>query len=222
MKNLFIILAIVISSTDINAQKPVIKVHSATAFSLLRNCSNKVVITAPELGEKFSPQYEIEGATFTDAGTGVIAITPIAPIVKLKIINEGKLIATESFRVRDIPQPAIMVRHNGEILNFEKGLHEVAGELELRVVPNKDFAKHFPPDARYRVTKWSIAHMRHSQQLNSIRATGLKVDLSQFSGAQPGDYLVLKYQEIQRMNHKMEREVINIDSQSRIRIIPII
>jgi hypothetical protein len=222
MKKRFTILALIFSCLNLSAQDPVIKVHSATAFSLLRNCSNKVVITAPELGEPFSPQYEIEGATFTDAGAGLLAITPSAKVVKLKIINEGELIATESFRVRDIPQPVITVKHNGALMNFETGLDEVTGEVELQVEPNKDFAKHYPTDARFRVTKWSIAHMRGSQQLDMIKSSGLKADLSEFNDPQAGDYLMIKFHEIQRLNHQMKREVINIDSQSRIRIIPII
>ena len=65
---------------------------------------------------------------------------------------------------------------------------DVTGELEPQVVPNEDFAIQFPPDARYRVTKWSIAHMRGSQQLNTIKSSRLKVDLSQFVDTQPGDF----------------------------------
>lgn len=222
MKNLLLTLALIIAVSNIFAQDPIIRVHSSSSFSLLRNCSNKVIITAPELGEKFSPQFEVEGGTFVDAGGGLLAITPKTDIVKIKITNDGKLIATESFRVRDIPQPVIMVKQNGERLDFEKGLADVTGELEPQVVPNKDFAIHFPPDARYRVTKWSIAHMRGSQQLNTIKSSSQKVDLSQFVDTQPGDFLVLKFNELQRLNHQTKREVINIDPQSRIRIIPII
>jgi len=222
MKKLFFLLSLAIAGTNISAQEPVIKVHSATAFTLLRNCSNKVVISAPELGNEFSPEYEIEGATFVNAGAGVLSITPSARIVKLKIINKGQLISTESFRVRDIPQPFIVVKHNGINLNLESGLNEVNGEIELQVLPDKDFANHHPPDARYRVTKWSITHMRGTEQLNVVRNTGLKIDLSQFTDAQSGDYLMLKFQEVQRLNHQTKREVVDINPQARVRILPII
>jgi len=222
MKNFTLILVLIFSILNIYAQDPVIKVHSASAFSLLRNCSNKVVITVPELGEQFSPKYEVAGATFIDAGAGLLAITPSADVVKVKIINDGKVIGTESFRVRDIPQPSIIVKHNGISLSFETGLREVSGEIELMVEPDKDFARHYPTDARFRVTKWSVALMRRSQQLSVIKNKGLKIDLSQFNDAQPGDYLLMKFQEIQRLNHQMKREVVHIDPQSCIRIIPII
>ncbi len=222
MKNFTLTLAFIFSFLNIYAQEPVIKVHSASAFSLLRNCSNKVVITVPELGEQFSPKYEVTGATFVDAGAGLLAITPSADVVKVDIINDGKIIGTESFIVRDIPQPTIIVMHNGTSLNFETGLSEVNGEIELMVEPDKDFAKLYPTDARFRVTKWSIALMRGSQQLSVIRNKGLKIDLSQFNDAQPGDYLLLKFQEVQRLNHQMKREAVHIDPQSCIRIIPII
>ena len=215
----FIILLIFLSVNFVHAQEPHVKLYSASAFALYKNCGNKVMITAPELGDRFKPTYEIEGGTYIERAPGLLAVIPTATAVKLTIINEGKVLSEESMRVREIPSPTITILHNGKAINLEEGITDMSGNLEWRVDPFKDFAKHFPEDARYRVTKWSIAHMRGSEQLNIIRTGSLRVDLSTFTDVQPGDYLLLKFVEVQRLNYQSKREMVRLNEQSKIRVI---
>jgi gliding motility-associated protein GldM len=202
--------------------RPVIQIQSASVQALYRNCGNKLDVQVPALGAAYAPSFSVKGGSSQGGKGGQVTIIPTSPKVDLSVYSSGTFIGTQSFRVKDIPKPELVLKSGGKEIDLKRGVSGVPRELMLDAVPDPDFAEFLPEDARYRVTEWEVTLARGPRPIDSKKVTSNKVSLSDWvSKAKPNDRIVIEAKEVQRMNFKGERETVRIGVNSSIKTVPI-
>ncbi len=203
--------------------RPVITVQSASVQALYRNCGNELNVQVPALGTSYNPSFRVKGGSALGGKGGKVTIVPTAPKVELSVYSNGTYIGKQTFRVKQIPKPELVLKEGSTEIDLKRGVTKVPRTLTLEAVPDPDFKEFLPKDARYRVTRWEITLARGARAVETIRATSPKVSISSFvSKARPGDRIVIEAKEIQRMNFRGERENVKIGVNASIKTVPIV
>lgn len=189
--------------------RPVIQIQSASIRSLYRNCANKLNVNVPALGPEYNPKFSTEGAVLKPSTSKTQAVIfPTGARVKLKVSSNGTFIGEEEFGVKLVPQPNVELRTNGRSINVKTGESaSVLRSLNLRPVPEKNFAEQLPEESNYVVTEVEVTLARGRTAVFSKPFTGQNVDLSVFSTkAQPGDRYIIEVKKMKRRNSAGELE----------------
>ena len=202
--------------------RPVIQIQSASVQALYRNCGNALDVQVPALGAAYNPSFKVKGGSSQGGKGGKVTIIPISPSVDLSVYSSGTYIGKQTFRVKSIPKPDLVLKSGGKEIDLKRGVSKVPREITLNAVPDPDFAQFLPQDARYRVTKWEVTLARGARGIETKQVTSAKANLASFvSKARPGDRIVIEAKEVQRMNFKNERENVKIGVNSAIKTVPI-
>ncbi len=203
--------------------RPVIQIQSASVQALYRNCGNKLDVQVPALGAAYAPSFTVKGGTSQGGRGGQVTVIPTSPKVDLSVYSSGTFIGTQSFRVKDIPKPELVLKSGGKEIDLKRGVSNVPRELTLDAVADADFAQFLPDDAKYRVTQWEVTLARGQRAIDTKRVSGPRADIGDWiSKARPGtDRIVIEAKEVQRMNFKGERENVRIGVNSSIKTVPI-
>ncbi len=203
--------------------RPVITIQSASVQALYRNCGNELNVQVPALGASYNPSFRVKGGAALGGKGGKVTIVPTAPKVELSVYSNGTYIGTQTFRVKQIPKPDLVLKEGSTEIDLKRGVTKVPRTLTLEAVPDPDFKEFLPKDARYRVTKWEITLARGARPVDIIRATSPKANLSSFvSKARAGDRIVVQAMEVQRMNFRGEKENVKIGVNASIKTVPIV
>ena len=194
--------------------KPTMQVSAGAVSSLYLNCGNKLNVQVPELGANYDPQFNVSGGdVIKSAQKGQITIVPSKAKVDMVVNNNGYFIGKESFKVRRIPKPTIKVFSGNRELDLRNG-GSAPRRLNLRVIPDPDFAEFSPQDARYRVTKWEFIIARGSRPVERQTFDDPDVDIGRYlSSAQPGDRIVIDIKEVKRRNFRDKLETVDMGYQ---------
>jgi hypothetical protein len=91
----------------------------------------------------------------------------------------------------------------------------------LKLEPDADFAKNFPSDANFFVSKGKILLIKNNRQSGSVDITNASTDFSLAaikSRIASGDRLVIIVEEYTRLNYNKEVEVVKYSDKSTINI----
>jgi gliding motility-associated protein GldM len=202
--------------------RPIIQVSSASVQALYRNCGNELDVQVPALGPAYNPSFRVKGGSSVGGRGGKVTVVPTSPTVDLSVYSSGTFIGTQKFRVKPIPKPELILKSGGREVNLKEGVDGVPRQLTLDAVPDADFAQFLPKDARFRVTQWEVILARGQRPVDRKMVSGPTVSLSDWvSKARPNDRIVIEAKEVQRMNFKGEREVVNIGVNASIKNVPI-
>jgi hypothetical protein len=138
------------------------------------------------------------------------------------VYSNGQFIGTQSFRVKPIPKPDLILKAGGKMIDEKRGVTKVPQNITLDAVPDPDFAQFLPDDARYLVTAWDVTLARGARPVATKKVTGRRANLQSFiPKARKGDRIVIEIKEVQRKNFRGEKEVVRINVGQRIKQFPI-
>lgn len=190
--------------------RPVIQVQSAAVSALYLNCGNDLNVLVPALGSEYKPEFRVNnGSAIKLNEGGGVRVVPTSPQdVALTVVNGGNTIGTETFKVRRIPKPDVVVRSGGRDIDLKIGAKATAlRALEVVVEAEEGFKSFLPKDARYMATEYDVILARGDRPVQTLKGSGTSVNLGPLvSQARPGDRLVIDIKKVQRMNFRDQRE----------------
>lgn len=196
--------------------RPVIQVQAAAVQALYFNCGNELNIQVPALGADYNPTFKVVGAELVPGNAkGRIVLVPKAREVKLQVYSNGSFLDTQTFRVRAIPRPDVVITSRGKTVDEKRGMPAPGPRrLEARVLADESFKTFLPKDARYRVAQWEISLARGSRALKTKKVkNSQEVSLSDFAAiAKAGDRIVIEIKTIERLNFKGKIETVKTGS----------
>ncbi|TDG95750.1 gliding motility protein GldM [Cardinium endosymbiont of Culicoides punctatus] len=202
--------SIITENIEYLVAQPVIQIKSAAVQALYRNCGNDLDIQVPSLGIAYKPRFTAYGGEIILGNKkGVVTIIPKNKEVKLSVYNGDCLIGTESFLVKDIPDPVVCITSMNKSIDMKLGVPAPGPrKLEAKVIPDKYFQEFLPKDARYKIFEWVVTLARGSRPVEKIEVKGEVADLRKISSlAKPGDRLLIEIKKIARTNFKNEVEI---------------
>ncbi len=198
--------------------KPTLLIQAGSVPGLYKNCGNELVVNVPELGAEYNPTFNVTGGRIIrGAQKNKITILPDAPRVELKVHSNGIYIGKQDYRVMLIPLPTIEVRLNGREVNPLTGITpNQIPRLQFHVIPDKGFKDFLPREARYGITKWTatLAGGRMAKATESGTGT-ISLSRAFINEAKPGQQLIIKIDELKRMNFRGEKEDVPLKETSR-------
>ena len=194
--------------------KPTMQVIAGSVSALYLNCGNQLNVQVPELGANYSPDFRIEGADLIESREkGKITLVPNAKDVNMVVNNNGYFIGEQAFKVRRIPKPTIKLMSGSRELDLRNG-GNAPRSLNLRVIPDADFAEFSPRDARYRVTKWEFTLARGNRPVAQETFTDPDANIGNLMrNAQAGDRIIVDVKEVKRRNFRDDLESVNMGYQ---------
>ena len=194
--------------------KPNIKIAAAAPRALYRNCGNDLDIQVPELGVNYNPTFDVSGATIQTSGQrGKVKIVPTGREVSITVKNNGAKIGTEKFRVKSVPKPTIELRTGGRPLDIRNG-GMMPRSIQVKAVPDRDFAEFLPNDARYRATKVKVTLARGTKRVKEMTSGATTINISALAAeARVGDRLVIEIEKVERLNYRGNRENVKMGLQ---------
>ncbi|GAL84735.1 hypothetical protein CHU_3492 [Sporocytophaga myxococcoides] len=196
---------------DYIVTQPVIQVQSGNPPALYKNCSNKLNVQVPALGNNYNPDYRVDGASFIKGSRkGEVTIIPSGsiPTISLKVSSNGYYIGEEKYLVRLIPPPTVEVRVNGKVVDPRMGVEAVTVKnISVRIIPNPDFQKLLPQESIYTITEWAmtVGRGRRGGPAKTFKSATISVnDISTQLNA--NDNLIIDIKQVKRRNYKGELE----------------
>jgi len=202
--------------------KPVIQITAASVQALYRNCGNQLDVQVPALGASYNPTFKATGGSIIAGKGGKVTSIPTGAKYDLSVYSNGQFIGTQSFRVKPIPKPDLVLKIGGKMVDEKRGVTKVPSKITLEAEADADFAQFLPKDARYMATSWEVTLARGSRPIETKKFSGKTGNLQSFvSKARKGDRIVVEIKEVQRMNFRNEKEVVKINSSQKIKQFPI-
>ncbi len=189
--------------------RPTIEVRSESIETLLLNCANNLTIDVPSLGPAYQPSFTADGGlSIPGSQKGQLTVVPKSAEVKIGVSSAGTYIGEKVFKVEAPPRPDFQVFVDGKAYNAEKGITTAPRQFKLLLIPDDNFKRKYPEDARFVVSKGRILRATGSIGKGSITISGPTVDANVNSlraGAKAGDRYVIEIDEIIRVNYNNER-----------------
>lgn len=193
---------------------PEVVVRSKTVQMLYKDCGNAVVVDVPALGDQYNPDFSKSqgGRVITANGSKKdITLVPSRPSFKLSVYSKTN---GQNVRIDDItynvirpPAPRMSVSYRGKELDGRAPVNK-RQTLKVKLVPNDEFKRDLPKDARYKVGKVKLLHQNG---LTAPRVVATKtgnimagIDMNLYQGtiknAQPGDRIYIEIEDVSRVN----------------------
>lgn len=197
--------------------KPEIVVTSAAVQILYAECGNDLNIDVPALGELYDPRVTSDNAQVLPSKKSKKTFRVIPRggskkcVLNVRTNTAGQLVdlGTLEYKVIPPPRPYIRVYVNGQLYNGTSPIPRSA-KVEIKVVPDGDFATALPHEANYQILNpelklvKGLAGARSIGTLPSSRtATSpvITIDLSEYGRTiQPGNVLYVQLGEVIRKN----------------------
>ncbi|MCS6896049.1 MAG: hypothetical protein NZZ60_07905 [Bacteroidia bacterium] len=197
--------------------KPEIVVTSAAVQLLYAECGNDLNIDVPALGELYDPRVTADNAQVLQSKQSKKKFRVVprggAKTCRLNVATNtaGQVVelGTLDYKVVPPPRPSLRVLINNDPYNGVSPVPRTA-TVRVQVVPDGDFAKSLPEDARYVIEKPEIKVVKGlagasviGSLANSKIATSpsVAVDLTDYSrGLQPGNVLYIQFSDVYRVN----------------------
>lgn len=197
--------------------KPEIVVTSAAVQLLYAECGNDLNIDVPALGELYDPRVTADNAQVLQSKQSKKKFRVVprggAKTCRLTVATNtaGQLVelGTLDYKVVPPPRPSLRVLVNNEPYNGVSPVPRTA-TVRVQVVPDNDFAKSLPEDARYVIEKPEIKVVKGLAGATTLGTLpnskiasnpSVSVDLTDYArGLQPGNVLYIQFNDIFRVN----------------------
>ena len=208
-------------SQDYYVVEPDIQVSSAAAFSLYKDCGNKLSFQVPALGSEYNPSITVQGANVRrTSNKGEVIIIPNSPEVRVNVSSGGIPLGVKKYKVKLMPKPEILVKCNNRLVDLVKGVS--TGDLrkvEVVVVPDNGFRASNPTDCRYRAVYWKASLVRNGRIKGLPKVVRQGVGNLRSLQAQSGDRIIVEEIKIKRRN--FENRVLDVDVGTKVFVIPV-
>ena len=196
-------------SYDYFVAKPTIVVRSESIETLLLDCANNLNIDVPSLGAAYQPSFKTTGGrSINGAQKGQLTVVPTAAEVTIGVSSANNYIGDKVYSVEAPPRPAFEVLVDGKRYDAQKGINAAPRSFKLVLIPDANFKRKYPEDARYLVTKGRILRATGSNGKGSMTISGPSLDFNVNTlraGAKSGDRYVIEIDEIIRINFEDKR-----------------
>lgn len=197
--------------------KPVLQIQSAAVAALYRQCGNELIVNCPALGANYEPSFKFSGAQFRKGkkkGQVVIIPTVSAKTVTMTVSSGGTPLGKETFKVRAVPKPDVVVYAKGRPVDQKKGM-TAPGPRSVKVkaeISDAYFVQNLPRDSKYFVSKWTAMLVRGRRPVTSAQTfTSSEGNFSRMaSKAQPGDRILIEIIEVRRKRYAGGTEVVKL------------
>lgn len=188
-------------------RRPEIVAASEATQALYRSTLNEIRIEVPGLENK---QLRLESGGRTVDGRS-IALSPSGDASAIRVFladsssQSDVFLGSKQFSVIEPPRPELRVLNAGREISSGDNLPKRRALLEFEVVPDQEFRRRYPRDARYRVGRATVylrKGMTASQEIGTFDLDGDKLVLTrQLRDAQPGDRVLIRLEGVTRINH---------------------
>jgi len=188
-------------------KKPNLQYNTPLSSILYMNCSNPIVIDGFNLEEGEKLHYEIEGGEIRVLEeSNKVILTPHKETVEVKVYQGNVLLENRNFTALKIPKPELEVRSGGKSLELGKSIRvSRLTKIQLRLVVDEYFKKHYPEDSKFEIKNSSIYIIRGGRPMNITTSNSSEIDLSRVRNiARSGDMLVIQINKVYRYNSKSE------------------
>lgn len=197
--------------------KPEIVVTSAAVQLLYAECGNDLNIDVPALGELYDPVVTADNAQVLQSKQSKKKFRVVprggAKTCRLTVQTRtaGQLVdlGTLDYKVVPPPRPSLRVFVNNDPYNGVSPVPRTA-TVTIKVVPDNDFAKSLPEDARYIIERPEIKVVKGlagAQTIGTLPSSrvapspSVRVDLTDYArGLQPGNVLYVQFSDVFRVN----------------------
>ena len=187
---------------------PTVTYSSAGATSLYAKCANTLSVQCPDLGENYNPSFSVTNADKkVGSKKGEVKIIPNSlRVVTLSTSSGGVAIGKQTFTVKQIPQPSVQVfdRTNKRADNVPSVSASAASVLNVSVVPEGNFAKEVPEDARYVLQSGMLTVSGAAPK----RFSGPRINVA---GVRPGQSITIQLDKVVRRRYDGSTEDVKLD-----------
>ena len=194
---------------DYFVKSPNLQFNTSFSSILYMNCSNPVVIDGFNLEEGEKLHYEIEGGEIRVLEeSNKVILTPHKETVEVKVYQGNVLLENRNFTALKIPKPELEVTSGGKFLELGKSIRvSRLTKIQLRLVVDEYFKKHYPEDSKFQVKNSSIYIIRNGRPMNITTSNSSEIDLSRVRNiARSGDMLVIQINKVHRYNSNNKTE----------------
>ncbi len=195
--------------------RPVVRIQSAGAQHLYRNCENTLHIDVPALEGSFNPAILATEAkvSLKEGAEKQFSLVPQGDSCMLTIntvLGDSSIKIEEiKFQVINPPKPSIELWVNGQLHNGFSLIPRTS-RLLLKIIPDPEFLKAYPMDSRYGFTTVDVMIQRDMGTPDVVKTVsgltreaikGIPIDLGpEVEQAFPGTTIYLRINEIFRKN----------------------
>ena len=201
-------------------RRPEIVAASEAAQALYRRTLNEIRIEVPGLEDK---QLRLESGGRRIDGRS-IALSPSGESVSVRVFlpdssRDDVFLGSKEFSTIEPPRPELRVLNAGREINNGDNLSKRRALLEFEVVPDQEFRRRYPRDARYsvgRATVYLRKGLTASQEIGTFDLDSGKLTLTrQLREAQPGDAVLIRLEGVYRINHAGTAVPVDLSEASR-------
>ncbi|MEL6536619.1 MAG: gliding motility protein GldM, partial [Bacteroidota bacterium] len=195
--------------------KPTIQIQSQAVNALYFRCGNELSVQVPALGTAYNPTFTAQGADVVAGNqSGLVTLIPNGRKVTLSVYNDGNLIGNQEFDVRAVPRPEVQIQMGGRQLQAKQGIRtNQLRDISAVVIPDADFKRLLPNDARYKVAEWTVTLASGPRPKGEpLRFTSGEGSLSRLrQSARSGDRLVIEVKKVLRLNYQNRQEEVAVN-----------
>jgi gliding motility-associated protein GldM len=195
-------------------RKPEVVVRSRALQVLYKDCGNTVSVDVPALGDAYAPDFSrSQGGRIITANSSVrdITIVPNRPEFNLSVYSNtnGQKIKIDDLKysVKKTPKPILTVEVSGRPYDGRSPVKKNQN-IVVKLVPDADFKRELPKDARYKVSKVNILYASGLMPPRKVITTtgnimeGISINLNQgdLRNCQDGDRIYVEIEDPSRVN----------------------
>ncbi len=207
-------------SGTFKVRRPDIVATSESLQALYRSSKNEVRIEVPGLEDR---PLKIQVGRSTIEGRSV-TLSPNGNDTSVRVFLADETagdvyLGEKKFTVIDPPRPELEVQNAGRKLNNGDNLPRARALLEFSVVPDQEFRRRYPSDARYRIAKATVylrKGLTASKKVGTYDLDGGRLVLTRaLREAKPGDRVMVELEGIVRINHAGRAIPVQLSGSSR-------
>lgn len=191
-----------------------VEIKTLVYNDLYEGCGNHILITGAT-----NPQFAVTNGSYIpkdDKSKTIVIPNDGSKTMTIWVYENDKLIGKKIFIVKKVPPALAQVFVDGKEINTSKGINlKNLERIELRAMADKDFAKIFPDEIKYRIDGSDAITYTVKRRNNIILTSNNLKETAQ--KAQKGDILEIKIEYAKRENFrgsvlpaKVSNPVINI------------
>jgi len=208
-------------SGSFTVRRPEIVAKTETAQALYRRSLNRLRLSVPGIEDQ---SLRVEGPGGSAPGT-TLSLSPTGDRVTIDVYLKRSgasdlLLGQREFAVIDPPRPQVRVfGPQGEVTSGDP-ISRRRASLEFKVEPDREFKNRHPEDARYRAGSATV-YLRQGQMASEKLGTfdlgddGRLVLTQELQGAESGDQIIVRLNNVVRVNHQGTRVDVPLRQNSR-------
>jgi hypothetical protein len=209
-------------SGSFTVRRPEIVAKTETAQALYRRSLNRLRLSVPGIEDQ---SLRVEGPSGSASGT-TLPLSPTGDRVTVDVYlkrsggADDLLLGQREFSVIDPPRPQIRVfSPRGELTSGDP-ISRRRASLRFRVEADREFKNRHPEDARYTAGSATV-YLRRGQMASEELGTfdlgddGRLVLTQELQGAESGDQIIVRLNNVARVNHRGQRVDVSLRANSR-------